>query len=100
RRAGGPGRGRDLLGGAVLRGGAAAGGTPLRLCRAHGRGDPRGRAPAGRARVRSRALMHTARRALVGLIALVFTLTLPQPPRSEPPPAAAQGDDHPKRSAR
>jgi len=35
--------------------------------------------------------MHTARRALVGLIALVFTLTLPQPPRSEPPPAAAQG---------
>ena len=35
--------------------------------------------------------MHTARRALVGLIAIVFTLTLPQPPRSEPPPAAAQG---------
>jgi pimeloyl-ACP methyl ester carboxylesterase len=35
--------------------------------------------------------MHTARRALVGLIALVFTLTLPHPPRSAPPPAAAQG---------
>lgn len=35
--------------------------------------------------------MHTARRGLVGLIALVFTLTLPHAPRSEPPPAAAQG---------
>src|SRR4029453_6173193 len=48
-RASGQGRRGDLLRGAVLRRAAGVRRPPLWLCRAHGRGDPRRRAPAGRA---------------------------------------------------